>query len=219
METRHLDDRDRMALEQCGLSEGDLNGCRAMCYAPAEAVLQQGLPMHALYLVTAGTAVVQVQMGSGKILTLCKHGSGDILGDVEFMTERTAATTTVLAEACLRCVEIPLPENKSALKANAPFLNQVGRTLAEKLLHRGNAQTVTALAPAEARLCSYILQTAQNGIFREPLAETARMLGISYRHIFRLLHALCTGGLLEHRTNGYCILQPELLALRAEQTP
>lgn len=207
------------ALRQCGLEQCGLTGCQTAGYAPGDMILRQGYPLNALYIILAGHVKVCTQTEAGKELTLCRCGPGDILGDVGFMTGCAVATTSVAAIADTACFVIPLSENSERLQNCVPFLNYVGRSLAEKLLNRGDAQTATALAPAKARLCTYVLQTETNGFFREPLTETAQALGVSYRHVFRLLGSLCKDGLMERTQSGYRILDSRRLRSCAEKTP
>lgn len=206
-------------LRQCGLEQCCLLDCQMKEYAPGDAILRQSYPLNALYIIITGHVKVCTQIEAGKELTLCQCGSGDILGDVGFMTGCTVATTSVTAVSNTACFVIPLSKNSERLKACVPFLNYVGRSLAEKLLNRGDAQTATALAPAKARLCAYVLQTETSGFFREPLTETAQVLGVSYRHVFRLLGGLCKDGLMERTQSGYMILDRPRLRSCAEKTP
>ena len=74
-----------------------------------------------------------------------------------------------------------------------------------------------SLYSGEERLCAYILQTSHNGIFSDILTDTACSVGMSYRHMFRLLNHLCEDGVLEKRENGYRILDRESLAEKATE--
>ena len=83
-------------------------------------------------------------------------------------------------------------------------------------LHDSVANTTEIiLRPFESRLCEYLLQTAQNGVFSERLIDVAEQLGVSYRHLLRSLKALCEEGLLEKRMDGYHLLNEAKLREKA----
>lgn len=219
MTSKNLEKEKNAMLQKCGLSDVPLRDCNIKYYHAGEPVLYQGHPLESIFIILHGTVKVSTQAESGKELTLCYHKPGDILGDIGFMMGSSTATSMVFAVSDTACIAIPLSENTEALKNCIPFLNYIGKLLAEKLLNRGEAQTATALAPAKIRLCAYILQMEKNGFFREPLVETAQVLGISYRHIFRLIRRLCDDHVLLHTGSGYQILQYYALQKCAAQIP
>ena len=72
-----------------------------------------------------------------------------------------------------------------------------------------------ALFTAEVRLSRYILGAAEGGVFRDVMTDVACSVGISYRHLYRTLAALCADGILEKTPAGYKILDPNALQARA----
>lgn len=87
--------------------------------------------------------------------------------------------------------------------------------LSVKLLRSSKDYVFTALYSGEARLCSYILHTSHNNIFNDILTDVSSSIGMSYRHMFRLLNQLCIDGLLDKRDNGYLIVNRDELIHRA----
>ncbi len=61
----------------------------------------------------------------------------------------------------------------------------------------------------------YILQNSHRSLFRDTLTDVSCSVGMSYRHMFRLLGQLCEEGILEKRESGYCIMKKEELARRS----
>lgn len=55
----------------------------------------------------------------------------------------------------------------------------------------------------------------RNGVFREPLSDTAQSVAVSYRHVFRIMNKLCAQGILEKTEEGFRILDPEALRRRS----
>ena len=112
---------------------------------------------------------------------------------------------------------IPFQRNALYLKSNVRFLNRLGSELALKLIRSSQNFVSASLYSGEERLCAYILQTSHNGIFSDILTDTACSVGMSYRHMFRLLNRLCEDGVLEKWENGYRILDRESLAEKATE--
>ena len=73
----------------------------------------------------------------------------------------------------------------------------------------------SALHTAEERLCAYIRETSYRSFFREVLTDTASSIGVSYRHLHRMLAALCGKGILEKTPQGYRVLDPARLEKKA----
>lgn len=72
----------------------------------------------------------------------------------------------------------------------------------ELMLDEKTAAT-TVIAVSEF---SYILATEHNGVFREYLTDAAQSIGVSYRHVFRIIRRLCEAGILEKTGTGLRIL-------------
>lgn len=196
---------------EMGLSAQKLVNCQLNCYEAGEYILHEGDPLHFLFVIISGTVKVCVDGKNGKNLTFCNYISSGILGDVGFMLNQYVSTTTVIATTDFSCIAIPLIPNVGILKESPGFLNYVGRELAMKLVWRGNAHVASALFSSEERLCAYILQSQRNGIFHEHLTETAAAIGISYRHVFRIINKLCDQGIMEKTEDGFQILDWEKL--------
>ncbi|MGL4736185.1 MAG: helix-turn-helix domain-containing protein, partial [Cellulosilyticaceae bacterium] len=71
-----------------------------------------------------------------------------------------------------------------------------------------------ALHEGEKRLCAYILEVAQEDVLEDRLTNVASALGISYRHLLRMLKGLCEASLLRKEKEGYRIIDRKGLAAR-----
>ena len=219
MQAMTMNEEGRRVLGAYGLDEAMLRGCRVEQYEDGEFLFVQGTPLDAIRIVFDGTAKLSIQTQSGKSLILCYYISDGILGDMELMKGGAVATTTVIAASRLWCVAIPLEANEAYLRSSVPFLNCVGRELSEKLMKSSDAHTASALYSSEARLCAYLLMIAQQDALRENLTDVAQAVGISYRHVFRIMHKLCDDGALERTDAGYRIADRQLLQRRAYAEP
>ena len=59
------------------------------------------------------------------------------------------------------------------------------------------------------RLARYIHSTRRGDMFEERLTEAAEYLGVSYRHLQRIIAKFCADGLLERVRGGYRVCKPE----------
>jgi len=129
-------------------------------------------------------------------------------------THVAAATINAVTE--FLCVGLPYAKYADVLKGSLSFVNRVGRELALKLLRSSANGAVTALHSGEERLCAYLSAAAQDGLFSETLTDAARSIGISYRHMLRILNRLRTEGVLEKEAGGYRIADRGELIRRAQ---
>lgn len=184
----------------------------ALCHFEAgETILKQGELVEHLFIVILGKIKVCKLAANGKDLTLCYYISNGILGDVEFLQEDKAAAATSIVATPTQCIRIPVTLNVDYLMHNITFMNQVAKGLSAKLLNSSSAHISSALYSGEERLCSYILMAEHNGLFSDVLTDVSQSIGISYRHLFRILNTMCRNGVLEKRESGYMILDRKYL--------
>lgn len=190
------------------LSEYDIFPDHAICqyYQPGETILREGASMEQLLIVMTGTAKICATASNGRDLVLCYYLSEGLVGDIELMTDDYEAATTIIAITDFECIALPYRIYAAGLKSNLTFLNKMGRMLSVKLLQSSKSFVSTALHSGEERLCSYILQASHNDVFSESLTDVAGLIGISYRHLFRILNQLCNKGVLVKTSSGYRIV-------------
>lgn len=202
-------------LEWYGINNIVLDSCLCLRFEAGETILHQGAPIFNLLIVVAGKAKVCSVSKNGKNLVLCYYISTGILGDIELMTNTYIATTSIIAITDFECIALPYQAYAKDLKDNKAFLNKLGSELSAKLLRSSNNHVSAALYSGEERLCSYILEASHNNIFNDILTDVSCSIGMSYRHMFRLLNQLCVDGLLDKRDNGYLIIDRDELIRRA----
>lgn len=211
MKKEELTAEDLEELCRYGLEPEGMRGVQALSLEPKELLLRQGEIMDCLYILHGGTARVCINARNGKNLIICCYVSRGVLGDVEVMRADRRASTTVIAVLPLRLVAIPILMNEAYLKGNLAFMNSIAASLSEKLLTSGNAHAASALYTSEERLCSYILMAEHGGVFSDVLADTAQSVGMSYRHLCRVIGGLCAEGILQKTECGYKIIDRGLL--------
>lgn len=205
-------------LAEYGLQNIPTDACFGLQFSAGETVLREGTPLPWLSLIVSGSAKVCRTAPNGKSLILCYNVCSGTLGEIELMLHQKVATCMVVALADFECVAIPYQICASELNTNAVFLNRLGTELAEKLVRSEDNFTMSALCSGEQRLCSYILLTSHSRVFSDILTDVSCSVGLSYRHMFRLLGQLCEEGVLEKRKDGYYIQDEQALRIRAHVT-
>ena len=137
------------------------------------------------------------------------------MGDIELMTNTYVAATSIAAVTDFECISLPYKRNAADLKNNIEFMNRVGYELALKLLGSSKSRVNASLYSGEARLCSYILEAAQGDKFDDTLTDTACSIGISYRHLLRLVNKLCQDKVLEKKKKGFAVTDRKALISRS----
>lgn len=202
-------------LAECGMKLSALSGCEARTYTAGETLIHVGEYIDHMFLIVEGRVKVCRCSSSGRSLVL-SYASPGLLENLEALCGLENATASVVAVTDLVCLAIPWRVNEEYLRGNPAFLNVMCRNLGEKLLHSDSHVSSSALRSCEGRLCACLLEFSRRGVFSELLTETASYVGISYRHMLRILNQLCREGLLEKGSSGYRILDPEGLEKRIE---
>ncbi len=205
----------RAVLTEYGLQNIPPEDCCCLHFSAGEEIQREGVPINNLSVIVKGSAKVCSTAPNGKSLILCYGVSAGLIGELELMTGQETATTTVVAITGFECVAINYQDCIRELKTNVLLLNKIGCELAGKLSRSSDNFTLAALCSGEQRLCSYILQTTHGRLFNDTLTDVSSSVGMSYRHMFRLLGQLCEDGVLEKRESGYFILKEDELVRRS----
>ena len=215
MQKQKLPEQYASALAEYALDWLDLSAAVLIRFERCEWMLLAEQEISYLYVMLSGKAKVCMSDAGGRNLLLCYYVSEGIMGDVELMMGRHEAISSVQAVSTVECIGLPLSVYAPALLSHLPFALRAAKGLAIKLHDSVASTTEIRLRPFEARLSSYLLQSAQGGVFSERLIDVAEQLGVSYRHLLRALKALCEEGVLEKRKDGYHILKETELRKKA----
>lgn len=207
-------------LDEYGLLDIAPAACVCLLFEAGETVLYEGEPIRWFSIVIGGRAKVCRTAANGKTLILSYYMSEGMIGEIELLTNRDTASTEVVAISDFTCIVIDYQACRIELAKNVKFLYKLGSALAEKLSQSAESFSASALCSGKQRLCAYILQTANQNIFSDVLTEVACSVGVSYRHMFRLLEHLCAEGVLAKTESGYRILRPgKLRELASQEAP
>jgi len=107
------------------------------------------------------------------------------------------------------CLKIDISGQRHKLMCDMTFLRYLNQQLAEKLtLAETTPQDMGSDMSAEDRVYEYLKLTADNGRVAESLGEISVVLGLSYRHLIRIMNALCEEGKVRHgkRKGSYFVV-------------
>ena len=216
MKTFSFSEKYSSIFDSYGIQISNPDDLQCFLYRPGELILEQNAPMRYFYFVISGKARVCVSSDNGKNLFLSHYISEGIIGDIELMTESYISCANVIATSDFQCIALPYKKYADELKSNLQFMNYVGKGLARKLINSSKGFQNSALHSGEERICAYILDScSEKGFFEETLTNVSGSLGISYRHMFRILDRLCKDHVLEKRGHGYQIINMAELKNRA----
>lgn len=205
-----LTDTHLKLLEKYGLLE-QADNCLVRSYKAGETIHMEGETHQLLLLVVSGKAKVCTTATNGKDLVLTYYLSDGLIGDMELASAKGQGAASVVALSDFECLAIPYSNQGDLLMGNLTFLSLLAKGLSEKLLLSSKNYVSTALYTGEQRLCTYILEGAYKNFFQDNLTDVAATIGISYRHMFRLLKKLCEEEILQREDHGFFILDEDQL--------
>lgn len=182
-----------------------------------EHICKENEEIHYLYFFIEGKLKAYNTLSNGKSLLLCFYEGLQFIGDVEIVQARkTSANVQAVNESY--CIGIPLDKVRRKLLQDATFLRCICDSLARKFSRLSKNSSINLLYPLENRLASYIFATGEHTvhdeksfIFNGNLTEISELLGTSYRHLLRTLHALCDKEVIRKRDRYFEVINIKLL--------
>ncbi|MFC4771418.1 Crp/Fnr family transcriptional regulator [Enterococcus hermanniensis] len=205
LEPHHLE-----LLDHYGLLDHQTN-CRICFFNSGDTVFAQGTIYKYIMIVVSGKAKVCTQAPNGKDLVLTYYLSNGLIGNVELMSNTNHAIASVIALSSFECIMVPFENNQDSMFSNLTFITQLAKDLSENLISSAHSYSSNALYSGEERLCSYIIHGAYKNYFFDNLTDVAATIGVSYRHLFRLLNRLCDEGILARDHKGFKIIDRKQL--------
>ena len=173
-------------------------------YRAGEWLIEEGMSSDYLFYIHAGKAKIYVTHQNGKTSLLNFIEEDDILGDMELLHEGYYSKA-VQAITDMIVFAIPFSTCREPLLEDAKFLKQLAIFLSNKATKMSAKYTYRFAFPLENRLAEFILETANNNIYKEKHVLVADYLGVSYRHLLFTLAQFCDDGLLEKSGRQYVI--------------
>ncbi|MGL9747552.1 Crp/Fnr family transcriptional regulator [Enterococcus raffinosus] len=191
--------------------------CEVQQFKSGETIFSQGVEYKYIMIVVSGKAKVCTSAPSGKDLVLAYYLSSGLIGDVELMSNTTYATASVITLSPFEVIIVPFQDDQDSIFKNLTFMTTLAKGLSENLINSSHNYTSNALYSGEQRLCTYILQGSYKNYFFDNLTDVAATIGISYRHLLRLLNKLCDDGILKREKRKFQITDMEQLKYRSSE--
>ena len=179
-------------------------------YKRDEWIIWEGQRSEYLFYVMEGKAKIYVTHQNGKASLLNFVHTNEFIGEMELLHE-VYYTRGVQAATRTVCLALPFHPCRSELLEDAKFLRELTKVLSVKATIMAEKYSQTLAYPLENRLADFILQTADEGLYREKHVIVCDYLGVSYRHLLHVLAQFCEKGYLEKERRYYLIKDEESL--------
>ena len=168
--------------------------------------------IHYLYIFLTGRVKVCSLLSNGKQQLLNLITGVSLMGDLEFFNISNPFITIQAADESY-AIAMPLEFIRNQLYLDTVFLKYIGTFLAQKIYVFSSNTALNMNYQLKNRLCSYIsfiskkimIDDQECLYFNENLADTAELLGTSYRHLQRSLKDLRENGIIEKYEKGYLV--------------
>lgn len=214
--SRNFGKQHRQILEYYGLLEHEAI-CEIRDFTSGEEIYVQGMAYDYLMIVVSGKAKVCVTAPNGKDLILAYYLSKGLIGHAEVLMDIPFATASVITLTPFECIIVPFQNKQDVIFKNITFMTRIAEALSQNMISDSYNYTSSVLYTGEQRLCSYIAEGAYKNHFSDRLTDVAATVGVSYRHLMRLLKKLAEDGILQKERGGFQILDEERLKARSAE--
>lgn len=184
-------------------------------YQRDEWLIQEGKGTDFLFYVIEGKAKIYITHQNGKVSLVNFVNKNDFIGEMELLNEGyyskgiQASTKTI-------CFALPFQRYRTQLMEDVKFVRELSKLLSAKTTLMVAKYSQSLAFPLENRLADFILQTADNGVYKEKHVTICDYLGVSYRHLLHVLTQFCKKGYLQKEGRYYQIKQYDSLYELAE---
>ncbi|SFL72054.1 cAMP-binding domain of CRP or a regulatory subunit of cAMP-dependent protein kinases [Gracilibacillus orientalis] len=178
-------------------------------------IIQEGMRPDFLFYVLEGKAKIYITHQNGKVSLINFINANEYIGEMELLHD-VYYTKGIQASTKTICFALPIHYYRKQLLEDAKFLRELTKFLSVKASVMAAKYTQSLAFPLENRLAYFILQTADEGIYKEGHVTVCDYLGVSYRHLLHVLAQFCDKGYLQKQGRNYQIKQYHSLHELAE---
>ena len=167
---------------------------RLLEYGPGECIMAAGGEVRSLMVLVSGAARICSLSPEGRLAVIAEAQPPHLLGDIEYLQNRP-----VLHDVRAKGTGVLISVPAGALSGDMESLNfyrLVCRNLMRRLYNTSSAYSRALLYPARNRLAAYLLENAVEGRVYMKGRAVAGSLGITPRHLSRLLGDFRRAGIL-----------------------
>lgn len=188
---------DEQALARCSLVE----------FSDGEQVLAAGDRLESVLVITEGVAQICSLSSEGRLVTVAEAEAPQLLGDIEYLSGEPVLHGAY-ARGKLRAISIPPSVLEGTCQDSLAFYRLICANLVKKLRRTSYEYSRALLYPARVRLARWLIGHADGtGVATIRGVDVADELGITPRHLSRLIGELVGEGILERTA-------PKRLAIR-----
>ncbi|MFE4571715.1 transcriptional regulator YeiL [Paenibacillus chitinolyticus] len=184
-------------------------------YQRDEWIIREGMRPDFLFYVMEGKAKIYVSHQNGKVSLINFINANDFIGEMELLND-VYYTKGIQALTKTICFVLPVHRYRTQLLDDAKFLRELTKFLSVKATFMAAKYSQSLAFPLENRLADFILQTADEGIYKEKHVTVCDYLGVSYRHLLHVLTKFCENNYLQKEGRSYRIKQFHALYELAE---
>ncbi|WP_028612859.1 transcriptional regulator YeiL [Paenibacillus harenae] len=178
-------------------------------------IIQEGMRPDFLFYVMEGRAKIYITHQNGKVSLINFIHANDYIGEMELLHD-VYYTKGIQASTKTVCFALPIHYYRKPLLADAKFLRELSKFLSVKATIMAAKYSQSLAFPLENRLADFILQTADEGVYKEKHVTVCDYLGVSYRHLLHVLTQFCDKAYLQKDGRNYHIKQYQALYAFAE---
>lgn len=179
----------------------------------SELICQINDELEWFYFVLKGKIKIYSLQENGKSILLRFYTPLSIIGDLELLKGyRVKANVEALTEVTL--IGINMKDIRNLAYNDSVFLRFIIENLSHKLYTLSNVATLNQSYPFVNRFASYLVSITSDEnsnklideIKTNNLTELATFLGVSYRHLNRVIKDLCIKGIIKKTSEGIIII-------------
>jgi CRP/FNR family putative post-exponential-phase nitrogen-starvation transcriptional regulator len=204
---------DNAALKDKLMDQFHIKGCfesmtglsfELVSFGENEFMIKEGEQPDSIYFILVGT--VKLYACSKKRDFGVVFMNKGLVGDAEFVTG-SAATRSAQVEGDVLCMRLSTRNCRHRLMSDRTFLRYLAQQLAEKLTLTETSTDASVHMRTEDKLYDYLKLSSEDGRVSESLGDISQIMGVSYRHLIRMMNTLVDEGKLRHgkRKGAYFI--------------
>ncbi|NUU62301.1 Crp/Fnr family transcriptional regulator [Paenibacillus agri] len=186
---------------------------RVQEYNKNEWIIVSGEKLNYLYIVIEGKGAIMNSSEEGDLALIEHLENKEMMGDFEYFT-KSNFVHSVMASQPASVLLIPIEIVNDHLMKSADFLLLMCKSMSEKLMKSSIKNARSLLYPPQQKLCKFIVQASEhsksNTIYFKH-KDVANEIGISERHLRRMLNELIDEEIIRKISKQLTILDMELL--------
>lgn len=179
-------------------------------YKRDEWIIQEGMRPDYLFYVMEGKAKIYITHQNGKVSLLNFINANEYIGEMELLHD-VYYTKGIQVSTKTICIALPIHYYRKQLLEDTKFLRELTKFLSGKATLMAAKYSQSLAFPLENRLADFILQTADEGVYKEKHVTVCDYLGVSYRHLLYVLTQFCEKNYLQKVGRNYHIKQYQSL--------